>query len=282
MKIVVFVFGVWILPALCDVVNYKPEVPLSSRIQALRTATTVTLSKPLCVFSSGTIVDVFGVQATVNSIPNEIGNSTIMTYQQTAGGATGPYRAASFDKPACTSSPFVVSTDPVTIQAEINQYLFRIGNDAQCLSQINNPPESCNAPLAAGVKYRFKYAVRNASTNGFINETLWSDSITLKQASEPTAIVPTNRRTGGMVVITIILVILLFLLLCAFAALLAIICCLQKEVSAVNPQPAPARYVTHRKKPDFTVHTNTGVTEAVTKPSPGQHYQSILPVQGSA
>ncbi|GCB74743.1 hypothetical protein scyTo_0003834 [Scyliorhinus torazame] len=222
MKIVIFVFGVWILPALCDVLSFKPEVSLSSGIQALRTATTVTLSKPICVFSSGTVVDVFGVQATVNSIPTEIGNSTIMTYQQTAGGATGPYRAASFGKPACTSSPFVVSTDPVTIQAEINQYLCRIGNDVQCLSQVDNPPESCNAPLTAGVRYRFKYAVRNSSTSGYIDETLWSDSITLKLASEPTAIAPTSRRTGGMVVITTILVILLFLLLCAFVALLTI------------------------------------------------------------
>ncbi|XP_078076229.1 uroplakin-3a-like [Mustelus asterias] len=273
MKIAVFFFSLWVSPALCVVLNVKPEVPSIGEIQALRTTTTVTLTKPICVFANGTIVDVFGVQASVNSIPNEIGNSSIRSYQQTRGGATGPYRAASFGMPDCTSSPFVASTNPARIQAEINDYLFRVGNDVRCLKQINNPPENCNAPLAAGGMYRFKYALRNGPTNVFIAETLWSDSITLLQASELSALAAASRRTGGMVVITTILVILLFLLLCAFVALLMYIFCLKKEIPAVQQQPPPVRYITHKKNPGF----NPGATKAAAQPSPGQQiYQSTV------
>ncbi|XP_067907373.1 uroplakin-3a-like [Heterodontus francisci] len=278
MKIPVLLLSVWIPSAVCVVLNFKPEVPLIPEIQGLRTATTVTLAKPICVFTDGTVVDVFGVQATVNSIADEIGNSSAMTYQQTRGGETGPYRAASFAIPICTPLPFMVSTDPAAIQAEINKYLFRVGNDVQCLSQINSFPESCNAPLTAGVKYRFKYAVRNESTNLIVVETLWSDSIDLLQAPEPTVIDTwPGKRTGGMVVITTILVILLFILLCAFAALLMYTLCLNKESPAIAQSPVPAQYVTHQKNRGFSEGTNVEVTKAVAQqPSEPERYQFII------
>ncbi|XP_041071447.1 uroplakin-3a-like [Carcharodon carcharias] len=281
MKIVLFLFGLWIPSAFCVVIKVKPEVPPTREIRALRTTTTITLTKPICVFTNGTVVDVFGVQATVNSIPNAIGNSSIRTYQQTKGGATGPYRAASFGIPTCTSSPFMLSTDPLRIQAEIDEYLFRVGDDVQCLRQIN-PPNKCNAPLTAGVKYRFKYAVRNGSTNVYLTETLWSDSIALLEAPGPTVIDPAGRSTGGMVVITTILVILLFLLLCAFVTLLMSIFCLRKEIPAVEQRPTPVSYVAHKKHLDFSQHMYAEASKPAVQQSSEERYQpTIESIQGS-
>uniref|UniRef100_UPI00398F6846 uroplakin-3a-like isoform X1 n=2 Tax=Pristiophorus japonicus TaxID=55135 RepID=UPI00398F6846 len=277
MKTTLILFGVWIPSALCVVLNFKPEIPSTPDLQALRTATTVTLTKPICVFADGDVVDVFGVQTNAKPIPNEIGSSRVSTYQQTNGGKTGPYRAASFDIPTCTSAPFVVSTVPAQIREAINQYLFRVGNDAQCLSQISNLPENCNAPLNAHAQYRFKYAVRNISTNTFINETLWSDSITLLQAPEPTVIDTwPGKRTGGMVVITTILVILLSLLLCVFVALLIYLLCLKEGSPVVEQQPIPRSYLSHHQNLGFSEGTYADPAKAVSQQPPEpEHYQSI-------
>ncbi|XP_067856193.1 uroplakin-3a-like isoform X2 [Heptranchias perlo] len=263
---------------LYPMINVKPEIPLTPIIRAPRTATTVTLIKPICVFTNGNIVDVFGVQAAMNTNPNDIGNGSISTYQQTNGGKTGPYRAASFDIPTCTSLAFEASTVPAEIQAEIDKYLFRVGNDVQCLNQVNNLIENCNAPLNADVQYRFKYAVRNTSTNRIVDETLWSDSISLLKAPEPTDLDTwPGRRTGGMVVITTLLVILLFLILCAFVALLMYVLCLKEETLVVDQQPAPRTYFSHQKNRGFSESTYSEATKAVSQqPSEPERYQTIL------
>ncbi|XP_043565169.1 uroplakin-3a-like [Chiloscyllium plagiosum] len=282
MKVILLVC-VWIQSAVSVVVNFKPEVPLTSDLLIFRTATTITLSKPLCVFPNESVVDVFGVQANVFPLPNEIG-SVNRSYQQTEGGATGPYRVASFATPTCTSLPFMASTDPARIQAEINKYLFRVGNDVQCLNQVNNPPENCNAPLKANATYRFKYVLRNKSTNVIENETLWSDPISLLRVFEPTRLnASPGGRTGGMVVITTILSILLFLLLCAFATILIYKFWGTKELARLEQQPVPRSYTTHVRNQDYS----ESIYSKASKPHPPQptdqqRYQStIAPAQAS-
>ncbi|XP_051886409.1 uroplakin-3a-like [Pristis pectinata] len=277
MKIALLLLSVWVPFTFCALINFKPEIPSTTLIRGLRTATTVTLAKPICIFASGDVVDVFGVQATASSIPNEIGNGSVNSYRQTRGGEIGPYRAGSFQIPMCTSSQFMASTDPVVIQAEINQYLFRVGNDVQCLNQVDTVPGNCNAPLNGKVPYRFKYAVRNSSTNTVINETLWSDSITLLQVSQPTVIDTwPGKRTGGMVVITTILVILLFLILCAFITLLMYVICMKEECPAMEQQPAPRSYITHQKNEGYAEVLPTGGLKPAAQKSPEQsHYQVV-------
>ncbi|XP_048448984.1 uroplakin-3a-like [Rhincodon typus] len=280
---VVFLLCVWIPSAVSVVLNFKPEVSLTSDLLVIRTATTITLSKPICLFTNGTIVEVFGVQANSTSLPNEIG-PTIKNYQQTRGGATGPYRAASFVIATCTSSPFMASTDPTRIQAEIDEYLFRAGNDVQCLNQVSNPPEICNAPLEAGATYRFKYAVRNESTKAIEVETLWSDSISLLQVVEPTILsISPGGRTGGMVVITTILSILLFLLLCAFATMLIFKFWGSKELVTVE-QSVPRTYTTHVRNKGYSdrIYSQASKPDAP-QPTDKLRYQSTVePAQASA
>ncbi|XP_069758392.1 uroplakin-3a-like [Narcine bancroftii] len=258
------------------VINVKPEISSSPFILGVRTTTTATLSKPICVFVRGNVVDVFGVQATVSSIPDEIGNGIIASYQQTRGGEIGPYRAGSFGIPNCTSSPFMVSSDPAIIQTEINQYLFRVGNDVNCLEEVDPVPGNCNAPLIRKVPYRFKYAVRNTATSRIVSETLWSDSITLLQALEPTAIDSwAVKRTGGMVVITTILVILLFLLLCALVTLLIFVFCLNVRSPEVDQRSVPRMYITHQKNEGYSERISTEIKPVAQKPLEELTYQTI-------
>ncbi|XP_060695886.1 uroplakin-3a-like [Hemiscyllium ocellatum] len=273
MKVILLVC-VWIPSTVSVVMNFKPEVPLTPDLLIVRTATTITLSKPICLFPNET-VDVFGVQASVFPLPAEIG-SMIRSYQQTDGGATGPYRAASFATSTCTSLPFMLSTDPARVQAEIDKYLFRVGNDVQCLNQVNNPPENCNAPLRANATYRFKFAVRNTSTNVTENETLWSDPISLLRVFEPTGLNPSpGGRTGGMVVITTILSILLFLLLCAFATILIYKFWGSKELATLEQQPGPRSYTTHVRNQDYA----ESIYSKASKPPQQQQQQQLTDQQ---
>ncbi|XP_078272625.1 uroplakin-3a-like [Rhinoraja longicauda] len=277
MKVALFLFSVWLPSASSVLLNAKPEIPSTAMIQGLRTSTTVTLSKPICVFSTGDVVEVFGVQTTATVLPSEIGNSTILTYQQTGGGASAPYRAASFAIPTCTMLPFMPSLDPAVIREEIEQYLFRVGNDVQCLNQLPFVTGDCNAPLKENVSYRFKYAVRSASTNTILDETLWSDPIPLLRVAD-FAVIDTQpgARTGGMVVITTILVILLSLLLCVFVTLLIYALGMKEEKLAMEQQSVPQTYVPHHKNEGFADVFQKEGLKLTASQSPGQaQYQAI-------
>lgn len=277
MKIALLLLSVWLSSASSNPLSFKPEVSSIALTLGLRTSTTVTLAKPICVFSSGDVVDVFGVQTTADSIPIEIGNRTILTYQQTDGGARGPYRAARFMTPICTSLPFVPSRDPAVIRVQIEQYLFRVGDDDQCLNQAPFVSGNCNAPLKENVAYRFKYAVLNSSTNIILNETSWSDPIPLLRVAD-FALIDTwpGARTGGMVVITTLLVILLSLLLCGYGALMVYACCLKEETLLAEPQPVPRTYITHQKNIGFAdVLQKEGQKPVARQSSVAAHYQEI-------
>ncbi|XP_072125505.1 uroplakin-3a-like [Mobula birostris] len=271
MKIVLSLLAVWVPCILCDPMNFKPEIPLTTSFRGLRTATTVTLSKPVCVFLGGDIVEVFGVQSTAPSIKNKIGNSKVKSYQESRGGELEPYHAGRFGIPLCTSPPFRINANPVLSPAEIDSYLFRAGNDVQCLKKIDNGSGICNAPLNGKASYRFKFALRNSTTHSIVSETLWSEPISLIQASDYRVInTQIGYRTGGMVVITTILVILLFLILCAFVISL-VISYMNGEGPAIEQQPIPKTYVAHHRNEDY----------AETLPTVGPRSTAQLPTEPS-
>ncbi|XP_059833975.1 uroplakin-3a-like [Hypanus sabinus] len=272
MKIVLLLLAVWVPSTLCVSSSFKPEIPSATFFRGLRTSTTVTLAKPVCVFQSG-VVEVFGVQSTAST--NDIGTSP-QSYQQTRGGELRPYRAGRFEILQCTSPLLRITADPKLVQKEINGYLFRVGNDVQCLNKIDTESGDCNAPLNGSASYRFKFAVRNSATGAIENETLWSEPISLIQVSDYRVInTEIGYRTGGMVVITTILVILLFLILCAFVISL-VISYMKEEHPVMEQQPIPKTYITHQRNEGYAETLPTaGPRLAAQQPTEPSLYQVI-------
>ncbi|XP_007892864.1 uroplakin-3a [Callorhinchus milii] len=273
MKPSFILFSLLVHNAFCRILQFEPEMPSVSTIDGLRTARTVTLSKPLCVLPTGHMIELLVVQGNVTPIATNLDG----TYQATKGGATGPYRAARFANPECTSSSFTPSTDPTKIQTLIDRYFIRVGSDTQCLSGGTAQSVPCNAPLNENVNYRFKYVARDPITFILRDETVWSKPITLLQVQDPARIITwPGARTGGMVVLTTLLVIILFLLLCAFVAFLWRTNRFAEKSSLLRP--TESQYRTHQKNPVFVEDTYAEVTENQgAQPEEQQRYSTATP-----
>lgn len=78
-----------------------------------------------------------------------------LTFQQTKGGRTGPYKASAFDLTPCSDLPSLDAVRDVSQASEIlNAYLIRVGTNSTCLSDPNFQG-LCNPPLSAATEYRW-------------------------------------------------------------------------------------------------------------------------------
>lgn len=85
------------------------------------------------------------------------------TFQQTAGGRTGPYRAAAFALTPCSDLPSLDAVGDVARASGIlHAYLVRVGDNGTCLSDPNFQG-LCNPPLAPATEYRWVWAPVPAS-----------------------------------------------------------------------------------------------------------------------
>lgn len=86
------------------------------------------------------------------------------TFQQTAGGRTGPYKAAVFELTPCSDLPSLDAVGDVARASEIlNAYLIRVGDNGTCLWDPNFQG-LCNPPLSAATEYRWVWAPVRASS----------------------------------------------------------------------------------------------------------------------
>ncbi|CAK6444018.1 unnamed protein product [Pipistrellus nathusii] len=213
---------------LCLGVALQPQLASVTFATNNPTLSTVALEKPLCMFDStealnGTYeIYLYALLASASSRNASVQDSThtplSSTFQQTAGGRTGPYRAAAFVLTPCSDLPSLDAVGDVARASGIlHAYLVRVGDNGTCLSDPNFQG-LCNPPLAPATEYRFKYVLVNVSSGLVQDQTLWSDPIRTNRISPYLAIDTwPGRRSGGMIVITSILGSLPFFLLLGFA-----------------------------------------------------------------
>ncbi|XP_020833126.1 uroplakin-3a [Phascolarctos cinereus] len=193
------------------------------------TLTTITLEKPFCMFNVSIPKNVsYQVNLYVMVNSGSIWNAAVKdnrsfpinsTFQETAGGQTAPYKAASFILPPCGDLPNLDKVGDMSKIAEImSTYLVRVGDNTYCLLDPNFEG-TCNPPLVRATEYRFKYVLVNTSSGFVEDQTLWSQPIQTNQIS-PYLEIDTwpGRRSGAMIVITSILSSLVFFLLLGFVA----------------------------------------------------------------
>ncbi|XP_073427621.1 uroplakin-3b-like [Dendrobates tinctorius] len=226
----------WLLVTLsavaADFTSYIPQLA-STSLQGRLTATTFILSKPKCIFNSGTTNNVWIVIAnnTVQLSNNNLINkgATYSTFE-----TLGYYHTL-------TATENSYSCD------NIAEYI-QIGTDTSCFDNF----DSCNKPLTSPGPYRVIFVVMD-STGAFVDKTGWSGPITLRQG-KASSVIDTwpGGRSGGMIVITSILSILLAtFLVCLIGTLIMgrqnIICC-KKTEKIEHPVPQPQNlknYKTH-------------------------------------
>ncbi|XP_044306820.1 LOW QUALITY PROTEIN: uroplakin-3a [Varanus komodoensis] len=165
----------------------RPQLADSRFVTSNPTLTTVAL--PFCVFDSlmskGASYEVYVMANSANtSRTSSTDNSSKpldATFEQTAGGQRGPYRAAAFNVPNCASSPRLSdAADTTKASAILSQYLIRVGDNVACLSDPNFL-EVCNPPLFKDTAYRFKYILVDRTTDVMKDQTLWSYPIKTKK-----------------------------------------------------------------------------------------------------
>uniref|UniRef100_A0A663M7D8 Uroplakin 3A n=1 Tax=Athene cunicularia TaxID=194338 RepID=A0A663M7D8_ATHCN len=233
-------FVLWfVLGANCLLQDLPPQLATNNP-----TLTTVALEKPFCMFDSSLcpnkscIIYLYAMKESASAISSQVTDNTSKpldsTFHQTSGGQLGPYKAALFNVPDCASPPKLADLGDVNKVSDIlKQYLFRVGDDVNCLYDPNFLAV-CNPPLAPDTTYRFKYVLLD-STEGIVkDQTLWSDPIKTRKVKLPLKIDTwPGRRSGDMIVITSILSVLVFLLLAGFLASVSsdIICLLPGGIS---------------------------------------------------
>ncbi|XP_006104601.1 uroplakin-3a [Myotis lucifugus] len=213
---------------LCLGVTLQPQLASVTFATNNPTLSTVALEKPLCMFDSTEALNgtyeiylyvLLDSASSRNASVQDGANTPLSsTFQQTAGGRTGPYKAAVFELTPCSDLPSLDAVGDVARASEIlNAYLIRVGDNAACLSDPNFQG-LCNPPLSAATEYRFKYVLVNMSSGSVQDQTLWSDPIRTNRITPYLAIDTwPGRRSGGMIVITSILGSLPFFLLLGFA-----------------------------------------------------------------
>ncbi|NXL37027.1 UPK3A protein, partial [Glaucidium brasilianum] len=227
--------GCWVVIAFCCVGQLCADQSMKPRTAAPQlatnnpTLTTVALEKPFCMFDSSLcpnkscIIYLYAMKESASAISSQVTDNTSKpldsTFHQTSGGQLAPYKAALFNVPDCASPPKLTDIRDVNKVSDIlKQYLFRVGDDVNCLYDPNFLAV-CNPPLAPDTTYRFKYVLLD-STEGIVkDQTLWSDPIKTRRVKLPLKIDTwPGRRSGDMIVITSILSVLVFLLLAGFLA----------------------------------------------------------------
>ncbi|NWX45871.1 UPK3A protein, partial [Steatornis caripensis] len=225
----------WVVLAFCCLGQLRADQSLKPQTAAPHlatnnpTLTTVALEKPFCMFDSSLrpnksyIIYLYAMKESASAISSLVtdNNSKPLnsTFQQTSEGQLGPYKAASFHVPNCASPPKLADVGDVNKVSDVlQQYLFRVGNDATCLYDPNFLGV-CNPPLAPDTTYRFKYVFVDSTEGITKDQTLWSDPIKTRRVKLPLKIDTwPGRRSGGMIVIASILSVLLFLLLAGLLA----------------------------------------------------------------
>uniref|UniRef100_A0A8C4UTI5 Uroplakin 3A n=1 Tax=Falco tinnunculus TaxID=100819 RepID=A0A8C4UTI5_FALTI len=224
----------WVVLAFCCLGQLlKPQLAAPQLATNNPTLTTVALEKPFCMFDSSLypnksyVINLYAMKESASVISSLVTDNRSKpldsTFQQTSGGQLGPYKAALFNVPSCTSPPKLADVGDVNKVSDVlKQYLFRIGDDGTCLYDPNFLAV-CNPPLAPDTTYRFKYVLLD-STEGIVkDQTLWSDPIKTRRVKLPLKIDTwPGRRSGDMIVITSILSVLVFLLLAGFLAPLSL------------------------------------------------------------
>uniref|UniRef100_A0A8C0II41 Uroplakin 3A n=1 Tax=Bubo bubo TaxID=30461 RepID=A0A8C0II41_BUBBB len=221
--------GCWVVLAFCCLGHLKPRIAASQLATNNPTLTTVALEKPFCTFDSSLCpnksctIYLYAMKESASAISSQVTDNTSKplesTFHQTSGGQLGPYKAALFNVPDCASPPKLADVGDVNKVSDVlKQYLFRVGDDVNCLYDPNFLAV-CNPPLAPDTTYRFKYVLLD-STEGIVkDQTLWSDPIKTRRVKLPLKIDTwPGRRSGDMIVITSILSVLVFLLLAGFLA----------------------------------------------------------------
>ncbi|XP_074757288.1 uroplakin-3a [Athene noctua] len=227
--------GCWIVLAFCCLGQLCADQSMKPRTAAPQlatnnpTLTTVALEKPFCMFDNSLcpnkscIIYLYAMKESASAISSQVTDNTSKpldsTFHQTSGGQLGPYKAALFNVPDCASPPKLADLgDANKVSDILKQYLFRVGDDVNCLYDPNFLAV-CNPPLAPDTTYRFKYVLLD-STEGIVkDQTLWSDPIKTRRVKLPLKIDTwPGRRSGDMIVITSILSVLVFLLLAGFLA----------------------------------------------------------------
>ncbi|XP_070264128.1 uroplakin-3a isoform X2 [Myotis yumanensis] len=172
---------------LCLGVTLQPQLASVTFATNNPTLSTVALEKPLCMFDSTEALNgtyeiylyILLDSASSRNASVQDGTNTPLssTFQQTAGGRTGPYKATVFELTPCSDLPSLDAVGDVARASEIlNAYLIRVGDNATCLSDPNFQG-LCNPPLSAATEYRFKYVLVNMSSGLVQDQTLWSDPI---------------------------------------------------------------------------------------------------------
>uniref|UniRef100_A0A8B9F7A5 Uroplakin 3A n=1 Tax=Amazona collaria TaxID=241587 RepID=A0A8B9F7A5_9PSIT len=166
--------------------SLKPQIAASWLAANNPTHTTVTLQKPFCMFDSSLhpnksyAVYLYAMEESASAISSLVINSSKpldSTFQQTRGGQLGPYKAALFNVPNCASPPRLADVGDINKLSDVlKQYLFRVGDDGNCLYDPNFLG-ICNPPLAPDTTYRFKYLLLDTTEGIVKDQTLWSDAI---------------------------------------------------------------------------------------------------------
>ncbi|NWH64255.1 UPK3A protein, partial [Geococcyx californianus] len=225
----------WVVLAFCCLgqlwadQSLKPQLAAPQLATNNPTLTTVSLEKPFCMFDSSLrpnksyVIYLYAMKEVASVISSLVADNSSKpldsTFQQTSGGQLGPYKAASFNVPSCTSPPNLANAGDVNKVSDVlKQYLFRVGDDGTCLYDPNFLAV-CNPPLAPDTTYRFKYLLVDSTEGIMKDQSLWSDPIKTRKVQLPLKIDTwPGQRSGGMIVITSILSVLIFLLLAGLFA----------------------------------------------------------------
>ncbi|KAJ7329453.1 hypothetical protein JRQ81_015627 [Phrynocephalus forsythii] len=241
-----FLFCCWWHLCLAQIL--RPQIASPKFATNNPTLTTIALEKPFCLFddlmSKGATYEVYlyvMVDSTDHSRQSVTDNSSQplnTTFQQTNGGQSGAYKAATFNVPNCASPPKLAdATDAAKAPTILTQYLIRVGDDDACLNDPNFL-EVCNPPLSQDTAYRFKYILVDQTAGVMKDETVWSHPIRTKKLKQSSTIDTwPGRRSGTVIVITSILSVLTFILVLGFLAAFLL------AMSTTEERPTETRYV---------------------------------------
>ncbi|XP_020659641.3 uroplakin-3a isoform X1 [Pogona vitticeps] len=247
---------------LCLAQTLRPRIANARFATNNPTLTTIALEKPFCIFdalmSTGASYEVYlyvmADSAYHSRLPVTDNSSKPLntTFQQTNGGLSGAYRAATFNVPNCTSPPKLTdAADATKAPTVLTQYLIRVGEDDSCLYDPEFL-EACNPPLSQDTAYRFKYILVDRTAGVMKDETVWSHPIKTQKLKQSSTIDTwPGRRSGTMIVITSILSVLTFILVLGFLAALL------QAVLTTEEMPTETRYASQ-----ITQHAVPRIQEA--------------------
>ncbi|XP_070591265.1 uroplakin-3b-like [Erythrolamprus reginae] len=226
-----------------DLVDYTPHLT-SEEMEGKITTSTFTLQQPRCVFKNLTYV-IWLVVAQ---------SEAVKTFKNPPEPKDLPYQSFannSFYLTLDTSAsnyPCPEKSDDITV--------LRVGSETKCVMDLWRP--NCNGPLPGPGPYRVKFLAMAKNSTDVIEETKWSDPITLIQGRNPDKIVPKPRRrrieTSIIIaILTILSAVLLASLIATFIYKYSNIC--EKPMSAEFTgiqDPPIVRYTTHTVHDPFS------------------------------